>query len=46
MIRAKAAAEERAAMLDRMEATELRESAAWTAVGRVLLNLDDTVTRN
>jgi hypothetical protein len=46
MLRAKALAEAHTAALEQMNPSELREAAAWTAVGRVLLNLDDTVTRN
>jgi hypothetical protein len=39
-------AEKRAAELNAMPPAELRDRAAWTAVSRVLLNLDDFVTRN
>jgi hypothetical protein len=42
--RAKAA--ERAALVAALDPVTLGERAAWTAVARVLLNLDDFVTRN
>jgi hypothetical protein len=42
----KAAADKRAAEIDAMDAKTLRDTAAWTAVSRVLFNLDDFITRN
>src|SRR5439155_13383910 len=42
----KAAAEKQAAEINALDTKTLRERAAWTALSRVLFNLDDFITRN
>jgi hypothetical protein len=46
LIAGKAAAQKRAAEIEAMDSKTLRERAAWTAISRVLFNLDDFITRN
>ena len=42
----KVGAEKRVAEIAAMKPAELADLAAWTAVSRVLFNLDDFITRN